>query len=294
MDAHSVQRVRSFNRTVAERIGALDDRFLGRARPMGESRMLWEIGADGIDLRTLRARLALDSGYLSRLVRSLEQQGLVTVVPNPDDRRVRRVHLTRDGHAERAELDRRSDEVAQRVLEPLSDRQRARLLTAMHEVELLLGASMVRVAVEDPTTADARWCIAQYFAELNSRFAAGFDPALSISADAHELTPPAGALLLARLRGQPVGCGGLKLRPDAVAEVKRMWVAPEARGLGLGRRLLHELEQHARATGIAMLRLETNRALLEAIALYRSDGYREVAAFNTEPYAHHWFEKRLL
>ena len=72
-----------------------------------------------------------------------------------------------------------------------------------------------------------------------------------------------------------------------------MWVAPDARGLGLGRRLLLELERHARAAGAKVVRLETNQTLEEAIHLYRSSGYREVAAFNDEPYAHHWFEKRL-
>jgi ribosomal protein S18 acetylase RimI-like enzyme len=156
-----------------------------------------------------------------------------------------------------------------------------------------MKASMVSVAVEDPTTPDAHWCIEQYFAELNARFETGFDPAESIPADADELTPPAGALLIARLNGRAIGCGALKFHPDAPAELKRMWVAPESRGLGLGRRLLDELEKHARAAGATVVRLETNRALKEAIQLYRSTGYREVAAFNSEPYAHHWFEKNL-
>lgn len=293
MDALSVQRARSFNRTVAERIGALDDRFLGRARPMGEARILWEVGPDGIEVRELRARLGLDSGYTSRVLRSLERQGLVAVDASPDDRRVRRVQLTEEGLAERAELDRRSDAIAWSFLEPLSESQRARLVAAMAEVERLLRASMVRFAIEDPTTPDARWCIEQYVAELNARFEAGFDPSRSTSADAHELTPPAGALLIARVRGRPVGCGALKFHPGAPAELKRMWVAPEVRGLGLGRRLLHELERHARDAGVEVLRLETNRTLTEAIELYRRSGYREVAAFNDEPYAHHWFEKRL-
>jgi GNAT superfamily N-acetyltransferase len=161
------------------------------------------------------------------------------------------------------------------------------------EAQRLPQASMVRFGVEDPTTPDARWCFEQYFAELNARFDAGFDPALSISADAHELTPPAGALLIARLRGRPVGCGALKLHGDAPAELKRMWIAPTARGLTLGKRLLQELERYARDAGVTVLRLETNHALTEAIALYRRSGYVEVDAFNGEPYAHHWFEKRL-
>src|ERR671916_595326 len=134
MDAGAIQRVRSFNRAVAEGIGALDDRFLGRARPMGEARLLWEIGPDGAEVRELRARLGLDSGYVSRVLRSLEQQGLIIVRATSDDARVRRADLTLAGRAERAELDRRSDDVASCILEPLSDRQRASLVEAMAKV----------------------------------------------------------------------------------------------------------------------------------------------------------------
>jgi DNA-binding MarR family transcriptional regulator len=294
MEAAAVQQVRSFNRTVAERIGALDDRFLHRGRPMNEARLLWEIGRDGAEVRALRERLDLDSDYLSRVLRALEDQGLVTVGTSPEERGVRRAYLTEAGLTERAELDRRSDALAENILDALTERQRGALMTAMGEVERLLRASMVSFAIEDPTTPDARWCFEQYFAELDQRFEAGFNPTLSISADAHELTPPAGALVLARLRARPVGCGALKFHRDQPAEVKRMWISPSARGLGVGRRLLNELERHARKAGVAILRLETNRALSEAIALYRRSGYSEVEAFNAEPYADHWFEKRLV
>lgn len=288
-----IQGVRRFNREVADRIGALTDQFLGRTRPMGEARIIWEVGPQGTDVRALRARLALDSGYMSRVLRSLEAQSLITVDASPDDRRVRRVQLTKAGLAERAELDRRSDDVASSILEPLSVSQRARLVAAMAEVERLLRASAVRITVEDPSSADSTWCLEQYFSELAARFDTGFDPSLSISAGSDEMTPPAGAFLIARARARPVGCGALKFHPGAPAELKRMWVAPEARGIGLGRRLLQELERLAREAGVEVLRLETNRALDEAIALYRNSGFREVAAFNDEPYAHHWFEKRL-
>ena len=293
MNAGAVEHVRAFNRTVAERIGALTNGFLGRRRPMGESRTLWEIGLDGTEVRDLRARLGLDSGYMSRVLRSLEQEGLIALETSPDDGRVRYVRLTRGGRAERAELDRRADEVAWSFLEPLDTAQRERLVTAMTDVRRLLLASMVDLGIEDPTKPDARWCIEQYLSELNARFETGFDRAKSIPADAHELIPPRGALLIARLRGRPIGCGALKFHPGEPAELKRMWVAREARGLGLGRRLLLELERHAKQAGTRVVRLETNRTLKEAIQLYRSSGYREVAAFNHEPYAHHWFEKTL-
>jgi DNA-binding MarR family transcriptional regulator/GNAT superfamily N-acetyltransferase len=286
-------RVRSFNRVVAQRIGALTDQFLGRARPMGESRTLWEIGPDGVEVRSLRARLGLDSGYASRVLRALERERLVRITASHDDRRVRLVRLTERGLKERTELDRRAEDVASSFLDPLSERQRTRLVTAMGEVERLLTASMVTLDVEDASTADAQWCIGQYFAELNTRFDSGFDPSRSISASVEELTPPAGLLLLARLRGNAVGCGALKFHPNAPTELKRMWVSREIRGLGVGRRLLVELEAQAVKAGALVVRLETNRSLVEAIQLYRDSGYREVERFNDEPYAHHWFEKDL-
>jgi DNA-binding MarR family transcriptional regulator/GNAT superfamily N-acetyltransferase len=286
-------QVRAFNRSVTQRIGALNDEYLARGRPLGASRVLWEIGAHGTDLRALRARLDLDSGYLSRLVQTLQRDGLVAVAPGAGDKRVRTVRLTEAGRSERELLDRRSDELASSLLAPLSDGQRDRLVEAMGVVERLLTAGLVNVDVEDPASAAARYCIESYFAELDTRFDAGFDPEQSISADVDELTEPAGLLLVARLRGEPIGCGALKLHGREPAEVKRMWVAPSARGLGVGRRILSELDERARRRGVGLLRLETNRTLKEAGALYRSAGYVEVEAFNDEPYAHHWFEKRL-
>ena len=153
---------------------------------------------------------------------------------------------------------------------------------------------MITFDIEPPTTPDARWCFGQFFAELNSRFDGGFDPGLSRSACPAELTPPSGLLIVGRLLGRPVGCGALKFHKKEPAELKRMWIAESARGLGVGRRLLAELERHVRKAGVKVLRLETNRALNEAIHLYRRSGYVEVEAFNAEPYAHHWFEKQLV
>ena len=238
--------------------------------------------------------LDLDSGYLSRLLRSLENDGLIVVERSPADGRVRTARLTGRGLAERAELDRRSDDLAASILQSLSARQQTRLTTAMAEVERLLVASAVQVAVHDPRHPDARSCLRAYFSELSHRFDGGFDPTRSISADDDELTPPAGLLLVATVHGEPVGCGALKFHEGAPTEIKRMWVAPTARGLGLGRRLLTDLEAHAASHGARALRLETNRALTEAIGLYRAAGYREVAPFNDEPYAHHWFEKQVV
>ena len=294
MDETATRQVRSFNRSVTQRIGALQDEYLARGRPLGASRVLWEIGDDGTDLRVLRARLDLDSGYLSRLVRSLEQDGLVVVEPGSPDKRVRTVRLTDAGRAERELLDRRSDELASSLLAPLSDAQRDRLVDAMGVVERLLTAGLVEVDVEDPASTAARFCIESYFAELD--------------------TP-----LRHRLRSQPEHLGRRRRadrarraapgRPAARrADRLRRAEAPRTRArgdqahVGRGRRRAasasggascSELEQRARERGVGVVRLETNRTLREASGLYRSAGYVEVEAFNDEPYAHHWFEKRL-
>src|ERR1700683_4358643 len=293
MDQSMVEQVRRFNRTVTQRIGALDDAFLARDRPLGQARLLWEIGPDGSDVRRLRARLDLDSGYLSRLLRSLESDEVVRVEPSEADGRVRTARLTSRGQTEKAELDRLSDDAAAALVEPLSVSQRYGLMAAMAEVERLLLASAIEIGVCDPQDPAARRAVRAYIAELSYRFEDGFDPARGISATDGEVSLPAGLFLLATLYAEPVGCGVLKFHPDASAHLKRMWVAREVRGLGLGRRLLAELEAQAAAHGVRTLQLETHHALTEAIGLYRTAGYREVPAFNDEPYAHYWFEKTL-
>lgn len=293
MTPEHIAHVRRFHRLVTQRAGALDDQFLGRDRPLGESRVLFEIGLAGADLRDLRARLGLDSGYLSRLAQRLAAAGLVTLRPGPADERVRRAELTPEGRAEVAEMDRRSDQVAAALLAPLTEPQRDRLVGAMAEVHRLLRAAGARIARVDPASPEARACVAQYVAELGVRFEAGFDPARSLPADDAAFRPPAGAFLVASVDGEPVACGAVRVTAPGVGSLKRMWVADVVRGLGVGRRMLAALEAEARTLGVTTLRLETNRALAEAIRLYRRAGYAEVAPFNADPYAHHWFEKRL-
>jgi DNA-binding MarR family transcriptional regulator/GNAT superfamily N-acetyltransferase len=292
-DDDQVRQLRGFNRAVTQRVGALNDAFLSRDRPLGQARLLWEIGPDGEDVRVLRSRLDLDSGYLSRLLRSLEADGLITVQPGGTDGRVRTARLTSAGRAERAVLDQRSDELAASILAPLSARQRSRLTTAMAQVEQLLTASAIQIGPYEPQHPHVRWCLQSYFAELAERTGGSFDAAQVIPVRDDELVPPAGLMLIATLRGEPVGCGAVKFPGAGLAELKRMWVAPRVRGLGLGRRLLTELEAHAVARQARAVRLETNGALQEAIGMYRAAGFREVPAFNDEPNAHHWFEKAL-
>ena len=163
---------------------------------------------------------------------------------------------------------------------------------ALWKIARRLRASMVRFAVEDPGSEAARWCLSQYFAELNERFDVGFDPAKSLYSDTRVFSRPSGAFVVARVGGRALGCGAVKFKGEQPAEFKRMWIAKESRGLGLGKRLLAALEDEARKAGAPAVRLETNRTLTEAIAMYRKAGYVEIEPFNDEPYAHYWFEKR--
>ena len=122
--------LRAFNRTVTERIGVLEDQYLDRGRSLALDRLLWEIGTDGAEVRELRARLGLDSGYLSRMLRALEHEGLVVTVASGDDSRVRRAEITDAGRAEIGILDHLSDDLADAILEPLTPSQQDELLAA--------------------------------------------------------------------------------------------------------------------------------------------------------------------
>jgi DNA-binding MarR family transcriptional regulator/GNAT superfamily N-acetyltransferase len=289
-----VAQVRRFNRTVTQRVGALSDHFLSLGRPLALSRLLWEVGTEGGEVVMLRSRMGVDSGQMSRMLRALESDGLVTVTPSETDARVRMVRLTERGLAEREVLEERSDELAASMLEPLEDDQRAKLVESMRTVERLIATSLMEIRQVSPESADAQRCLRAYVTELNRRAPdRGFDPSKGSTAKPHEVSYPHGAFVVVYLRGEPIGCGAVKHHPGGVTDIKRMWVAESARGLGLGRRLLEHLEGLAREHGSREVRLETGDVLGEAIALYRSAGYAEVEPFNNEPFADRWFAKRL-
>jgi DNA-binding MarR family transcriptional regulator len=288
-DAISV--VRRFNRSYTQRIGALEDSFLGTGMPLGPARLLFEIGTEPATAQALRERLGLDSGYLSRLLRSLERDGLVAVVPDPADRRRRQVSLTQAGQARWAELERRSDERARLLVDPLTERNRQRLAHALAEADLLVRAATVTFRPAGPAQPMAQEAVGRYFAEIGRRF--GFDPDGEADKDAGLLIPPTGLFVLAISDGAPVACGGLHTIGDGVGELKRMWVSDDWRGVGLGARLLRHLEDQAVSLGHTVVRLDTNGALTEAISMYQRAGYQPVDRYNNNPWATHFFEKSL-
>ncbi|WP_461033593.1 bifunctional helix-turn-helix transcriptional regulator/GNAT family N-acetyltransferase [Streptomyces mayteni] len=288
-----VAAVRRFNRYFTRRVGVLSDRYLERNRPLGQARLLFEI-ATATTQRELRERLGLDAGQLSRMLTSLESQSLIRSRPDPADRRRRLIELTARGRRELAEQNRRADAFAVGILTGLTDEQRSRLLDSLGTAERLLRLAAITVeSPADPATAEARWCLDSYAAELDERFPGGFDP--SILVDPGQLSPPAGGFVLARDDTGPVGCGAVRSLGDGAGELRHLWIAPHARGLGLGHRLLADLERLAADLGHRVVRLSTHPTLTEAIALYRGAGYRAVTDYPgfEDPHATLCFEREL-
>lgn len=286
-----VDRIRRFNRAVTTEIGALDTSFLGRGRPLGAARVLNAIGHGMTDVSAAREYLGLDSGLMSRLLRGLEAERLITTRPDPQDGRRRLATLTDTGRSEFRAYEQLSDARANALLaqHPRPDA----LLAAMDLVASSLGQHRIEIAEGDPTGEDALYCLGEYYAELNRRFDGGFDVNLSRDPDAADMRPPRGGFLIARSDGLPLGCVGLKGSGAATAEIKRLWVAPAARGLKIATRLMDAAEDTACRLGIEILRLDTNSALPEAVALYRNTGWTEIERFNDDPYPDVFFEKHL-
>jgi DNA-binding MarR family transcriptional regulator/GNAT superfamily N-acetyltransferase len=290
-DVGTTAVIRRFNRAYTQRIGALEESFLGVGLPLGTARLLFEIGAGPATTQALRGRLGLDSGYLSRLLRQLEDEGLVAITPDPADRRRRLVDVTPAGRRRWHELEERSEARARQLVAPLSARQRERLAVALTEADMLVRAATVTFEQVDPDAPVARDAVGRYFAEIGRRF--GFDSAGEPERDAVDLRPPRGGFFVALSDDEPVACGGVRTLDDGVGEVKRMWVHDAWRGAGLGSRLLRQLEDAARQLGHRVARLDTNETLVEAIAMYDRAGYLRTARYNDNPFATHFFEKTL-
>lgn len=288
-----VAAVRSFNRRHTQRIGALDDSFLETGRPLARARLLFEIGPDGAPVSGLRRRLGLDSGYLSRLLRELEAEGLVEMVSDPTDGRRRLAGLTPAGRTAWAELDVRSDRLAADLIEPLTHRQREQLSEAIDVADRLLRLGTVTFEIVDPASVEAVHAMTSYFSELDVRFREGFDPADTLVADAPAMRGPTGAFVVARSDEMTIACGGVQRHDDDTGEIKRMWVHDDWRGVGIGRRMLARLELAVIDAGYHRVVLDTNESLTEAISMYERSGYRPIARYNDNPYAMHWFEKHL-
>lgn len=294
VDVDVVGAVRRFNRSHVRRIDALTDSYLGAGRPLGEARVLYELAGRARPVSEVRTTLGLDSGYLSRLLRTLESDGVVTVAADPVDGRRRVVELTPQGRREAARLDRRAERAAAALVTGLDDRRRRELVDALDRVGRLFDLATLAVEEVPIDSADARAALGRYLDELDRRFAAGVDlHAVGADDDRSSLSPPHGTFLVLRTPDSVVGCGGVRRLDTGDAEIKRMWIDPAWRGLGLGARMLDELEACARSRGHRRVVLDTNASLTEAISLYRRHGYEPIERYSDNPYAHHWFAKPL-
>ncbi len=283
-------RLRRFNRAVTAEVGALDASYLGRGRPLGPARVLTSLATNGTEVAELRARLGLDSGLTSRILRGLEGEGLIETQADPDDGRRRIARPTPAGLAEIAAYEALSEKRASAMLAALP-KVREDLLAAMDRIAVVLNRDRIAIRPVDPAGPEARACLTAYYAELSHRFGEDFGP--DTGKDADEFLPPAGRFLIADSDGCAIGCVALRREGEGTGEVKRLWIAPEARGLGLSHRLMGAVEGAARDVGYARLCLDTSDKLPEAVALYRGAGWREIAAYNDNPHARHWFEKTL-
>lgn len=294
MELDPVAVLRRFNRTFTPRIGVLDESFLGTGRPLAAARMLFEIGLhDGVAVQMLREKLGSDSGYVSRLLRNLEGDGLIELQEDPADGRRRVAHLTERGRAEWDELDRRSDDIAHELLDAFTPAQAGRLAGALDQAQRLLRCASIEARVVPPSSRSAETARRRYFEELHDRFRDGFAASDDSPAERDRMAAPHGAFLVLEDGAEIVGCGGVYRVGEDTAEIKRMWLDRSLRGLGMGRRLLSELESSARDLGCLEVVLDTNEVLTEAIAMYRSAGYRPTERYNDNPYAHLWFRKTL-
>jgi len=291
MEQSPISRYRRFSRAVTRQVGALDQSFLGRGRPLGSARVLNAIGQGRCDIADIRAYLGLDSGLTSRLLRGLEDEGLIETRTHPDDRRRRIVGLTEAGRAEFEAYEDLSDTAADRFLSAHPNRDA--LLEAMDFIATAMNRDAVTIDRADPTSDAALYCLERYYDELARRFEEGFDVSLSCDPEASDMVPPRGAFLVALSDGLPIACVGLKGNGSTLGELKRLWVAPDARGAGMGQRMMEAIEAEARALCMETLRLDTNRALPEAYELYKRNGWTEIDRFNDDPYPDFFFEKRL-
>jgi DNA-binding MarR family transcriptional regulator len=258
---------------------------------LNAARLLNAVGQDRTEISDIRAYLGLDSGLLSRLLRGLEDEGLVLTQAGAQDARRRTVSLTAQGRAEFDVYENLSNAQAQAVLDTTTNTEA--FLKAVDLVASVFGQSDIEILDVDVEDQRFARCMKRYETELVQVLNIEFSLKETGSADLSKMRPPKGNCLIATSEGIELGCVGVTELTAGVGEVKRLWVSPATRGLGLSRRLMEQIEERARRLGMTRLVLDTNGGLSAALGLYRSMGWTEIERYNDNPYAQHFFEKRL-
>ncbi len=288
----NIARLRRFNRAVTREVGALDHSYLGRGRPLGAARVLQLITPQGRDISEIRSRLGLDSGLLSRLLRSLEAEALIDITTDPSDRRRRTARLTAKGEAEMQAYNAIGYARAAETLARAGNRQQA-LIAAMDLIATTLLKDQLEIRDADANDPASLACLQAYYDLLAAKIPGLTPDMLTLPlSDPEKYRPPHGAFLIAWSDDLPIACVSLRPLQAGTGEVKRLWVDPSARGQGLARRMMQAIEARAKTLGYTALKLDTNAVLTEAIALYRADGWHDITAYTGFP-ATHWLGKAL-
>lgn len=287
IDPEQVRALRAFNRFYTQRIGILDP-YLGSPFTLTDVRVLYELAHHAPCTATeLTRRLALDAGYLSRILRRFGDEGWIDRHPAPGDARQQVIALNATGRAVFEPLQQRSREEAAALLVRLNPAQRQELMTALQRTQALLDPNPAppNVVLRDPQPGDMGWVIQQhgeiYWREYrwNGEFEVLVAGIVAQMMKRHDPTWERG--WIAEVDGQRMGAGFVVRKRATVAQLRLLFVLPAARGLGLGARLTDECIAFARAKGYRKLLLWTNSNLDAARAIYARKGFQLV---RSEPY----------
>jgi DNA-binding MarR family transcriptional regulator/N-acetylglutamate synthase-like GNAT family acetyltransferase len=281
-----VQAVRAFNRFYTRKLGVLDQQLLKTPFSLSEARVLYELAHDDeLSAKEIGIELGLDPGYLSRIVQSFDESGLIAREPLATDRRQHRLSLTAKGRQAFTRLDRSSQEDVAAMLRPLSGEDRRRLTGAMETVERLLGmprAPASSATLRDPRPGDMGWVVQSHGALYASEygFDAGFEALVAEIVAKYMTSYDASRerCWIADIEGRPVGSVFLVKASDDVAKLRLLLLDPTGRGQGLGKRLVAECISFARACGYRRMTLWTQSILTTARKIYQDAGFELVAS----------------
>jgi DNA-binding MarR family transcriptional regulator/GNAT superfamily N-acetyltransferase len=292
-----IEAVRSFNRFYTKQIGVLREGLLESPFSLTEVRVLYELAhRDSPTATELSGELNLDAGYLSRILRSFEERGLISRTPSGTDGRQSHLCLTKKGEKEFAPLNARANDEIAVLLGKLTSAEQNRLIAAMQTIERLLSLqreSKTHYLLRQHQPGDMGWVVHRHgvlyaqeygwdeqfealVAEITSKFIQNFDPKRE-------------RCWIAEIDGENVGSVFLVKKSKSVAQLRLLLVDPKARGLGIGKRLVSECERFARQAGYRKIVLWTNSVLHSARHIYEEAGYRLI---HEEP--HHRFGHDLI
>ena len=279
--SNDLAAARAFARFYTRHLGALHEGFLDSPFSLTEARVIYEIASqETVDTTTLSGELGLDPGYLSRVVKRLEDADIVVKSTSPTDRRVKQLALSSNGREVFAELDAASAKRFADALDPLSPSDRQELVTAMNTIQTLLqptAESARAFVLRPPEPGDLGWVVqrhgAVYARELN--WGEQFEGLVAgIMADFGKNNDPKKERgWIAEVDGVNAGSVFLVEKEEGVAQLRCLLVEPHARGLGIGRRLVAECTRFARRVGYSSIVLWTNGSLDSARRIYEAEGY---------------------